>query len=263
MTSDFYVDEPVLTVFFVGDIRTFLNKFQGRLRYLSKGDYKDYSFLVMCDNELYPYIEDFVKWNIDLPDWFLKKNLTPLNYEAVSGGNLYTDPDVYMKLMKYFRQFYNTGKALEFWCPRGDSKLMEVNSNEFINYPIQEIKSDKNIVMIYVSDEIEKEVWDGVIETLNKKNNVVLYNNSRYDFDNAAVVKSMKDVMAYTKNSVMTITVDNQFAYIPVILNTSVFIIGENGDKIINKCRLLKVPGKYKQSPDLKLITAKDIIDNV
>ena len=261
LESDFFVDEKVFVSFFIGDLKTFLVKFQGRLRYLKHSDYEDHNFLIMTYKEYFPFIEDFINWQIDLPEWFIDAKFKPLNYEAVSGDSLYTDPDVYMKLMAYFRKFYNGDKAVEFWCPRGDINLMEVNTNEFINYKIDEIKTEKPLFTIYVSNEIKEKVWRELIEYYSKDHNVVVFNNSDYVIENS--ITSLSDATIYTKNSVQTITVDNNFAVLPVVLNSKTFFIGTDGSSIITRCRLMKCPGKYKQIPDFKLVTAKEIIDDV
>lgn len=262
MTTNFRVDEDVITTFFIGDLKTFLTKFQGRLRHLKHTIYQDYKILLICDINWVPFIKDFVEWTIDLPDWFREKNLKPFNYEAVSENEQYTNPETYNDLMGYMRQFYNSDKAIEFWCPRGNCNLMELNISEYVNYPIPKLESDKPYITIYVNDIIKERIWNEVIDFFKEKYNVVVVNNSKYNINHNNISK-FEDIIVYTKNSALTISNNDDYSHIPMILCSPMFIIGQRDEEFLSKCRQFNVPCKYKQVDNIKNITSQDIINNV
>jgi len=256
-----YIDSDVLVSFFIGDLSTFLEGFQGYMRFLKREKRQDHKFLIMANIEWFPFIEDMVSFHVDLPDFFKELNLTPKNYEAVQGNESFTDPTIYKELIEFLGQFYNKDKAVELWTPRGDSAILKTQAQSFCNDNIVAEIFDKPTITIIHDPRVKDEIWNDLIDDLKNDYNIVIF--GEYSNSNAISLIDIEELGKASKGSVVTITLDNDYALVPSVIKSNSFTIGHNGDHLINIHKKLKIPIAYKTVKDFDEITSDSIITEV
>ena len=136
-SNDFYLDEPCVVSFHIGEVGWLLQYWQGYLRYLKQEKYPDHKFLIFMDTGFHVFVQDFVSYTINLPNWFKKLNLETDCYEAPVNNDIagsLTPPNVYSKLLKSFREMYNPEKAIEIFPPRGCNFWINKQPQIFAKY---------------------------------------------------------------------------------------------------------------------------------
>ena len=119
--KNFYIDEPCIIGFWIGELGWFLQRYQGLLRYVKQEQYKDHKVLLFANPHLHAFVSDFITYTIDLPDWFKELNLEKDCFEAPDpkSASVYTPPDIYASLINSIRELYNVDKAIEVFPLRG------------------------------------------------------------------------------------------------------------------------------------------------
>ena len=100
---------------FYGELGWSLSGWSGAIRHVAfNNEYKDREFLVMDYAGRYPIYHDFATL-VPLPTWFTSAGLQQASYDVVG-----MNPDLYSKLIKYFRRFYeDADDVYEIRPPRG------------------------------------------------------------------------------------------------------------------------------------------------
>jgi len=152
---DLYFDEPTVVSFAISEFGWFLQYMQGYLRYLKHKVYPNHKFILFSSTQYHVLVKDFISHTIQLPPWFGELGLEPDCYESVLPGSppgSLTPPDVYASLLQYFRQFYDTSKAVEIWPPRGYSTFLMNKPQVFTRYSSTENireQFDKPIIVVF------------------------------------------------------------------------------------------------------------------
>jgi hypothetical protein len=183
--DNFFVDEPCVVSFFIGELGWLVQRWQSYLRHLRHNVYKDHKFLMMLNGQYHTIIKDFVNWSIDLPKEFYDLNLETDCYEAPlpeSPPGSLTPSEVWSNLIEFMRQFYNVEKAVEIWTPRGVNTWIDMQPQLFTKYVTEAIASaSKPIVAVFprgrsraANRNVPEHVWYETVEILKQHYAVVL-----------------------------------------------------------------------------------------
>jgi hypothetical protein len=115
-----FIENNGVATFYIGDMCNYLHNYQGFFRNLKFNIKPDYTMIMMANIKLFPFVNDFVDYFIDLPEEFKEIGKYQCGYESVSDkDSQFTDPEAYASLINYFRTFYDKGKVSEGFAPRG------------------------------------------------------------------------------------------------------------------------------------------------
>jgi len=267
MEEQFFIDEPVAVTFYFGSLQYFLERYQGYFRYLRRHKYPDHKMLMMSNFNWFFLVKDYLTWNIDLPDFFKEKNLTALHYESVEPNKEVIDPTLYKDLQDYLFQFYNRDKAVELWCPRGDSLIIKAQNQVFQDYKIEEIKEfnlEKPTITINVSPIVRPYIWAEVIEMLLPNFDIALFNNNVIQCDGITNIETLEDFCTFSKNSYITINAHDDYAYIPFVIQSRNFVISNvKGNDLLTLHKKMKTPLAFFPIDNYNSLDSKEIVQNV
>jgi len=257
-----FIESDVIVSFFIGDLRTFLESYQGYMRWIKQKKYPNHKFLIVSDVRFFCFIEDYISYNIDLPDFAKASNLTPLSYEAVENGEILTSPELYSKIIEFLSQFYNKEKAVEMWSPRGNSDILKGQEQVFNNVEIEGMVLTKPTVTVMCDPVIKHYVWKELIDNLSVDFQVVVYGLIYKPNSNIILVTDMEDLVKYSKSSLISINTANMYAYIPAVIRSNSYVIGLGDDNLVKIHQKLKIPIGYRTVGTYKDIYGEDIADD-
>ena len=283
-----YVDEPCVVSFFTGELGWFIQRWQGYLRYLKTEVYKDRKFMIMMNQQFHVLVHDFVNYTVDLPKEFQDLRLETDCFESPVPGSppgSLTPPDVYTRLIEYFRNFYNRDNAIEIWTPRGaDSFWIDHKQQIFTKYERAKppILSDKPIICVCPRGRsrsafrnIPELVWKEAVDVLKCDFLVVLCGtpggSSLVNYEGESVINlinySGEDkfelCLEYMCNSVCILSSQSGLTHVGLMCNRPSYIIGHERERHAVTENRINTPVSFRYVPDYRLIDSQTIIDDL
>lgn len=292
MNNDFFCDEKCVVSFWIGETEHFLQHYQAMLRFLKLEEYKEHEFLVMSDAGLFPFMEDFLSYHIELPEWFTKLKLNKDCSEAVTPnspvGSL-TNPTIYSKLLNDFRQFYNRDKAVEIWPSRGATILHSNNAQQvFFAYPQfkkDKVVLDKPIITLFPEKKrnaeslnVPERVWEELLLELVKDYMVVVTGTEENSFlvnasgdgiinliENISSIDRTKAVFKYLNSSILSISSQGGGTNLALVSEPKVplYIIGHEKEKYTVTYNRFNRPTCFRYVSDYRVINTTTLLSDI
>jgi len=282
---DLYIDEPCVASFFIGELGWFLSRFVGHLRFLKHNEYKDRKFILFTELDYHIFVEDFVDYTIELPDWFYNMELERDCYEAPlpdSPAGSLTPPHVYSKIIEYCRTFYNTEKTVEIFPPRGCNNFMIYTPQVFRKFVRPKIKLERDIICVMPRSRsraafrnVPEFVWAEVVERLRRYFIVVLCGTpsgsflSGYKADNVINLidyngeDKMDQIVTYLNSAVCSISSQSGLTHVSLQSCCPSYIIGHEKHRHAVVENRFDVPVSFRYVPDYRAIDAETILSDV
>ncbi len=286
MADDFYLDEPCVVSFHIGELGWLLQRGVSRLRYLKFHKYQDRKFIIFMNPAFHVFVQDFIYVTIDLPEWFYELNLEKDCYESPlpdSPPGSLTPPDVYARLIEYFRQFYNKDKAIELWPPRGCNPIIDKRVQIFTRYTSDTLEqTDKPIISVFPrhrkrasNRNVPSFVWKELVDKLVEDFIVVLGGTPDgaclTDYDHPNVINlirydgsdKMERIIHYLNNSVCSISSQSGLTHVSLLSGCPTYIIGHEKRRHAEDENRLGVPVSFRYVYDYRAIDADTILHDV
>jgi len=285
--GELYIDEPTIVSFFIGELGWGLQRFFSHLRYLKHDVYPNHKFVLFTDIGLHIFVDDFVTYTVELPDWFYALDLDRDCYEAVNPnsppGSL-TDPKVYNKLIEYIRMFYNKEKAIEVWPPRGCNTWVDDSVQIFcrIKAKMPPVIADRYIVVVFprkrdraANRNVPEYIWHETVEKLRQKWLVVLAGTPQgaalVDYKGTNVINLINYngmdktdlVVNYLNSAVCSISSQSGGTHMSLLSGCPSYIIGHEKERHAVTENRLNVPTSFRYVYDYRAIDADTIISDV
>jgi len=284
--TELYIDEPCVVSFFTGEIGWFLQRWQGRLRFLKREKYQDRKFVLFMNPHLHPFVNDFVAYTIDLPDWFKELKLETDCYESPPIGSppgSLTTPDVYAKLIQSIRQFYNRDKAIEIWPPRGCNYIVENKEQVFSRYGTNEsVTSDRPIICVFprgrtraADRNVPEFVWRELVDKLKETFFVVLGGTPGgsflVDYESEHVLNLIKyneedktdKIIMFLSHAVCSISSQSGPTHISLLCGCPSHVIGHEMKRHAKDENRFNTPTSFRYVTDYRAIDADTIISDI
>lgn len=285
--KDFYVDEPVVVGMFIGEIGWFLQRYQSYFRYLKQEVYKDHKMLLMMNPHLHTFVDDFVSWSVDLPQWFKDLNLEQDCYEAVlpnSPPGSLTPPDIYSNLIKYLKSLYNNEKGILILPPRGCNYWIDDQNHIFAKYTYKKelIKADRPIISVMPrcrdrasNRNVPEFVWADAVSKLSREFVVVLLGTPQGSCLSSVEGANIINLINYNKpdkteqtirflnSSICSISSQSGGTHISLLSGCPSYIIGHERERHAVKENRLHVPVTFRYVVDYRCIDGETIYKDV
>lgn len=281
--GDFFIDEPCVVSFFVGELGWLIQRWQAYLRHLKHDVYPDHKFLVMLNQQFHILLHDTVSWTIDLPEEFYKLGLETDCYEAPFSGTpagALTPPEVWVNLIEYIRQFYNPEKAVEIWTPRGCNDWIDMQPQLFIKYTTEAlVDSNRPVITVFPRGRgraafrnVPEYVWHDVVEQLRRSFNVVLCGTPSgaclvdYQADGVENLIGKADVervLHLLNNSVCSISSQSGPTHLSVLAMCPSYIIGHEQVRHAVTDNRFNTPTSFRYVEDYRAIDGETIVKDV
>lgn len=285
MKQELYVDEPCFVSFFCGELGWLCQYYQSLLRYMKNNMYQDRKFIIMMDTQFHVLVHDFTSYTVDLPDWFKELQLEKDCFESPLPGSppgSLTPPDVYAKLIEYFRQFYNPSKAIEFWPPRGTDKFWPnhkpsmyarystENSNRTIRGRPYVCVCPRGRSRAAIRN-VPEYVWRELVDILREDFYVVLCGTPSgsflADYQGENVINLIPDksddkfekVMDYMCKSVACVSSQSGLTHVGLLCGTPSLIIGHEKDRHCIAENRFETPCSFRYVYDYRAIDATTV----
>jgi len=286
MESDnLYIDEPCVAFFHFGELGWGLSRWFGHMRYLHKEVYKDKPFVAFIDLDYHIFVKDFVKYSIELPEWFYKLELERDCYEAVlpdsKPGSL-TPPHVYSRMIEYMRGFYDYEKCIEIFPPRGCNPFVTFLPQLFRLQKEEPIKSDRDIICVMPRGRsrapqrnVPEFIWREVVEELRKYFTVVLCGTPSgsfllgYTADNVINLidynkeDKMDLIVRYLNSAVCSISSQSGLTHVSLHAGCPSYIIGHEKERHVKFENKFDVPVSFRTVVDYRAIDSQTILNDV
>jgi len=282
-TDEFFIDEPCVVSFFIGELGWLAQRWQGYLRHLKHNVYQDHKFFLMVNNQFHIIVQDFISWTIDLPDEFYKLNLETDCYEAPFPGSAagsYTPPEVWTRLVEYMRQFYNVEKATEIWTPRGVNTWVDMQPQLFTKYTTEAlVNTDRPIITVFprgrdraAQRNVPEFVWQELVDNLRQTHNVMLcgtptgaslVNYQAQGVDNLIGKAGLDEVLLLLNNSVMSISSQSGPTHLSVLSMCPSYIIGHEQQRHTVDDNRFNTPTSFRYVEDYRAIDAPTILRDI
>ena len=285
INKDLYVDEPCVMSFFYGELGWFLSRFQAHLRFLKHHKYKDRKFILFTDLDYHIFVEDFVSYTIELPDWFYELGLERDCYEAPLSGSppgSLTPPKVYARLIEYFRTFYDYRKAIEIFPPRGCTDIMNLMPQLFRKFIRPKITLDREIICVMPRGRarapqrnVPEFVWKEVVEELRQYFIVVLCGTPTGSYlsgYNAEGVINLIDyggddkmvrIVHYLNSAISSIRSQSGLTHVSLQCDCPSYIIGHEKVRHAREENKFDTPVSFRYVYDYRAIDAPTILKDV
>ena len=283
--TDTYTDEPCIVSFWIGELGWLIQRWQARLRYLKHKEYQEHKFIIFMNLQFHALINDFVSMTMELPTWWNDLGLETDCYEApISNsppGSL-TPSDVYSKLIKYMRDFYNVDKAVEIFPPRGCGTVINNLPQIFCKFSTPKIKNNRQIVSVFprrrdraANRNVPEFIWEKTVDVLKQRFTVVLSGVPKgsclVDYENENVVNlinyegddKLDKTILYLNNSVCSISSQSGLTHLSLATDCPSYIIGHEKERHIVKENRLNTPTSFRYVADYRAIDAETIISDV
>lgn len=282
-TDNFFIDEPCVVSFFIGELGWLVQRWQAYLRHLKQDVYPDHKFLIMLNSQYHVLVQDFVDWTIELPDEFYQLNLETDCYEAPLPGSpagSLTPSEVWIRLIEYIRQFYNREKAGELWTPRGVNTWVDMQPQLFIKYTTEAlIESKRPVITVFprgrsraANRNVPEFVWKEVVDNLGKSFNVVLCGTksgaclvdySGPGVDNQIGKSSLENVLYLLNNSVCSVSSQSGPTHLSVLSMCPSYIIGHEHQRHAVDDNRFNTPTSFRYVEDYRAIDANTILEDL
>ena len=281
-----YLDEPVVSSFFIGEMGWMIQRWQGYLRHLKQTKYQDHKFLILMNVQYHCLLNDFITFSVDLPPQFYALGLEQDCYEAPfpddPPGSL-TPPEIYSDLIKFIRNFYNKSKAIEIFPPRGASMWVESQPQIFAGYKSTEkISSDRPILTIFPRGRsrapqrnVPEYVWKEVVDRLKDSFTIVLggtpSGSALVDYEDENVINlirysgddKLEKIMTYLNSSELSISSQSGPTHLSLACSTPSYIIGHEKERHVGRENRWKTSTSFRTTQDYRAIDANTIITDI
>ena len=280
-----YIDEPVISSFFIGEIGWFLQRYQSFFRYLKVHKYPDHKFLIMTNPAYHTFIKDFVDYTIDLPKEFKELKLDQDCYEAVFPGaspGALTPAGIYSNLIEYIRNFYNKEKAIEVWAPRGPNRAIDYTPQLFAKYESAKQTFERPVITVFprarvraAQRNVPEYVWKELVDKLVNSFLVVLAGTPNGaclgDYDDLRVKNLIRyeekdkteQIIGYLNNSVCSISSQSGGTHISLLSDCPSYIIGHEKERHTVLENRYHTPTSFRYVTDYRSIDADTILQDV
>jgi|GEM_PF-7135196 len=285
MGTDIYLDERCIVSFSISEFGWFLGRWAGHLRYLKHNIYKDDKFILFTDLDYHPFVEDFITYTIELPEWFYKTPLDRDCYEApVIGsppGSL-TPPKVYEKLIEYMRGFYNYKKAIEIWPPRGCNPFVSFVPQVYRKLKASKVESDRPIVVVYprkraraAERNVPEFVWKEVVDALTEDFKVVLVGtpngSALVGYIGPNIVNlidyneedKMDKILSYFNSAICSVGSQSGLTYVSLQTDCPSYIIGHEKKRHAVDENRFNTPVSFRVVHDYRAIDSQTILSDI
>ena len=282
-TDKFFIDEPCVVSFFIGELGWLIQRWQGYLRHLKHDVYPDHKFFVMLNQQFHVLLHDTVSWTIDLPQEFYQLGLETDCYESPFPGTpagSFTPPDVWTNLIEYIRQYYNIEKAVELWTPRGCNDWIDMQPQLFVKYTTEAlIESNRPVITVFPRGRdraairnVPEFVWHEVVEHLRRSFNVILCGTPSgaclVDYqapgvDNLIGKADLEKVFHLLNNSVCSISSQSGPTHLSVLGMCPSYIIGHEQERHCVDDNRFNIPTSFRYVGDYRAIDAETIVSDV
>jgi len=283
--KDFYLDEPTVVSFFIGELGWFLQRYQAYFRSLKLNKYPDHKFVFMMNKGLHIFVKDFASYVIDLPNDFKNLQLDQDGYEAVLPGTPaggLTPAGIYSNLIEYIRHFYNKDKAVEIWSPRSCSRIMDFKQQLFARYGSDKHTFDRPVITVFPrarvrasNRNVPEYVWKELVDQLVGNFLVVLAGtpdgSCLADYKDNRVQNMIsyegedrtEQILKYLNNSLLSISSQSGGTHISLLCGCPSYIIGHEKDRHTVYENRHNVPTSFRYVSDYRLIDAQTIINDI
>ena len=282
-TDEFFIDEPCVASFFIGELGWLAQRWQGYLRHLKHNIFPEHKFFVMLNGQYHILVEDLVNWTVDLPEEFYKLNLETDCYEAPLPGSpagTLTPTEVWTNLIEYMRQFYNVEKSTELWTPRGVNMWVDMQPQLFTKYTTEAlVQSKRPIITVFprgrtraAQRNVPEFVWHEVVEGLRQTFDVVLcgtptgacmVNYQAPGVDNLIGKAGLDQVLFLLNNSVCSISSQSGPTHLSVLSMCPSYIIGHEQKRHTVDDNRFVTPTSFRYLEDYRAIDAQTILQDV
>ena len=268
-----YLEDNAVSTFFIGDLIFFLHHYQAFFRNIKFNLKPKAKMLMMANVKLFPFVNDFVDYFIDLPEAFKEIGKYQCGYESVSDKeSIYTDPEAYASLLNYFRTFYNKESCNEGFAPRGVSGAKIAGEQLYCSFKGEKLNLEKPIVSVFVDDRINKNVWREVIEYLANSFIVAVGGTSEkfscttpntiqllnYTYDD-----KYDKIITYMSNSILNVSVEGPFSHVSMFVDKPNLIVGKDKLKFENEYNPLKKEVAFRQVPTFSMVDEEMILADI
>jgi hypothetical protein len=281
--DNFFIDEPCVVSFFVGELGWLLQRWHGYLRHLKHNVYPDHKFFIMLNGQYHVIVRDFVSWSIDLPKEFYNLNLETDCYEAPipeSPAGSLTPPEIWCNLIEYMRQFYNPEKAEEIWTPRGVNTWIDMQPQLFTKFNTEALATAaKPIITVFprgrsraAERNVPENVWFDAVEALRQQFAVVLCGTPSGSFlvdyeapgvDNLIGKADLEKVMYLLNNSAFSISSQSGPTHISLLSMCPAYIIGHEQQRHTVDDNRFNTPTSFRYVADYRAIDGRTIVQDV
>lgn len=281
--EEFFIDEPCVVSFFVGELGWLVQRWQAYLRHLKQDVYPDHKFFMMLNGQFHVIVQDFVAWTIDLPKDFYQLGLETDCYEAplpgTAAGALTPSP-VWVNLIEYIRQFYNIEKAVELWTPRGVNTWIDMQPQLFTRYTTESlVESPRPIITVFPrgraranNRNVPEFVWYDVVESLRQTFNIILcgtpsgaclVNYQAPGVENLIGKAGLDQVFHLLNNSVCSISSQSGPTHLSVLNMCPSYIIGHEQRRHTVDDNRFNTPTSFRYLSDYRAIDAQTVIQDI
>jgi len=286
MAEEFYLDEPCVVSFWVGEMGWLIQRYQARMRYIANHIYPDRKFLMFINPSFHVLVEDFLFASLDLPDWFYDLKLDVDCYEAVPPGSppaSLTPPAVYAQLIQYFREHYNKEKAIEIWPPRQTSFYYNFCEMMWRPYQVEsELATDRPIICVFPrkrdrapNRNVPEYIWRSVVEKLSQTFTVVLSGtpsgSALADMEGDHIINLIKDnsedklnkTIACLNRAVCSVSSQSGLTHVSLLSHCNSYIIGHEKTRHAVTENRFGIPTSFRYVYDYRAISADTIIEDI
>ena len=283
--KDFYMDEPCVVSFAIGEVGWLLQYTQARWRYLKEEVYKNRKFIVMMNTKFHCLIDDFVSFTIDLPDWFYDLKLETDCYEAPLAGSpagSFTPPDVYQRLIEYLRTFYNREKAIEIWTPRGYNDIWMHLPAKYRKYTTDKDYFTKKSICVFPrgrsrapSRNVPAYIWEEFVTKMAERVHVVLGGvpSGSYlsDFEHPNVTNliayngkdKLERIIWHLNNCLLSVSSQSGLTHLSLLTGCPSYIIGNEARRHSVISNRFNAPVSFRFISDYRLIDSDTMVSDV
>jgi len=237
--------------------------------------------------DFHAFVQDFVSYTIDLPDWFKELKLETDCYEAPlpnSPPGSLTPPNVYSKLIEYFKGFYNPDKAVEIWTPRGVNYWIDRKPQIFTKYMSDTpINVNRPIISVFprgrsraTHRNVPEFVWRETVDKLKEDFFVVLGGTPSGSFladypneDNVLNLISysgddkMDKIIEYLTYSVCSVSSQSGLTHVSLLCDRPSHIIGHEKERHCITENRTGVPTSFRYVIDYRAIDSETIVGDI
>jgi len=279
--------KKVLISLFIGELGWMLQRFQGTLRHLKHNEYKDWDFILMCNRNLHIFVDDFISYTIDLPNWFYNLGLDQDCYESVVPGSppgSLTPPEVYQNLVLLLKNICKKCSEFELLLPpRGCTAVLDTRPQIFCKYNIGEIiKNENPIIVVFprareraANRNVPEFVWKETVLKLTETFTVVLagtpsgaclegmWGKNIVNLINYDGVDKTEQIIKYLNNATCSISSQSGGTHISLLSCTPSYIIGHERERHVQRENRLSIPTSFRYLTDYRAIDSDTIIEDI
>ena len=280
-------DQKVVISMFCGELGWFLQRYQAHLRYLKRHIYQDWNFIIMCNEHLHIFVDDFVSYTFSFPEWFYNLGLDCDGYEAVepnSPPGSMTPPAVYQNLTLLLKEICGYCKEYELLLPpRGCNAILDTRPQMFFKFDLNErIKTDKPIIVVFPrartrasNRNVPEFVWKEVVSKLSETFTIVLAGTPSgaclkdlqgkdiINLINYNEIDKTELIIKYLNNAICSVSSQSGGTHISLLSGCNSYIIGHEKERHVVRENRLDVPTSFRVLYDYRAIDAQTILKDL